>query len=72
MPRHVVYQSRLDRVQIMSNATEGTYRFMTTPHRAINSVESKNTPLVQKYLGLVVEYLEKGKLHSSSGRPRND
>ncbi len=51
-----VYQSWLDRVQIMSNAMEGTYQFMTMPHRAINSVESKNTPLVQKHLGWGEEY----------------
>jgi len=42
---------------------------MTTPRRGINSVENENTLVVQKYLGLVVEYLKKGKLHSSSGRP---
>jgi len=40
---------------------------MTPLRSGINLVENENTLVVQKYLGLVVEYLEKGKLHSSSG-----
>jgi len=37
----------------------------------MNSVEHKNTPVVQKYLGRGEEYLEKGKLHDEEGPPRS-
>jgi len=55
----------------MSNTADGTYQFMTMPHRGIKLVESENTPVVQKYLGLIIEYLEKGKLHDKEGPLRS-